>query len=278
MVFDLYPNWAHVREVFSHTWQRPVIETHWIVFQIREGGWATTTRSTLWSRSPKQQDLFLLAVHGENNKSHYFKTTAWCLKLDKMFPDTICGQAGLQNCVDAPLHNCLAREDEEITTLEQVNAFGEMALMTSQSVFESSIQKEQAKLNFFLKRKYFQDLFHTIEQYLTHGNIYKHTLLKTEVLILKNLRCLCCFLLRFFHWHHSKKHFNNDSHMTGHKVASSVKNQLQKAWKSDTKNLICKMKSEAFRALLYIKLQQKKKTFTTHKYYTLHFRYAYLNT
>ncbi|EOB03989.1 hypothetical protein Anapl_07361 [Anas platyrhynchos] len=40
-------------------------------------------------------------------------------KLDKMFPDTICGQAGLQNCVDAPLHNCLAREDEEITTLEQ---------------------------------------------------------------------------------------------------------------------------------------------------------------
>lgn len=218
-----------MREIFSHTWQRPITEMHRIVFQFREGSWATTTRSKLWSRSPKQQDLF--AVHGENNKSHYFKTTAWCLKLDKMFPDTICDQAGLQNCVDAPLHNCFAREYKEITTLEQVNAFGEMALLTSQSVLESSIQKEQGKLTFFLKMKYFQDLLHTIEQYLTHENIYKYTLLKTEVLILKSLRCLCCFLLRFFHWHHSKKHFNNDNHMTGHKVVSSVKNQLQNAWK-----------------------------------------------
>lgn len=139
----------------------------------QENGWTTTTRSTLRSRSLKAvRPQFLLAVHGHSHKSHAVKTTIWCLKLDKIFPDTICGQAGgtykttwTHHFTTVLLGKTKRRLHQSRWVLPKKGAYVvpickslmNRILSYVQSfvfVFKSCVQKKHLKSSFFLRTKY----------------------------------------------------------------------------------------------------------------------------
>lgn len=139
---------------------------------FEESGWAATTRSTQRSRSPKAaKPQFLLAVRGDSHISHAVKTTILCLKLDKIFPDTICGQARdtygtawthhfttvLLGKLKRRLHQSrwlpLNKSTYVVPICKSLMKIILSYVQRFKFVFKSYVPKEHLKLSFFLRRK-----------------------------------------------------------------------------------------------------------------------------
>lgn len=123
------------------------------------------------AEAQKLQNLSLLAVCGDSHISHAVKTTIWCLKLDKIFPDTICGQARdtygtawthhfttvLLGKIKRRLHQSrwlpLNKSTYVVPICKSLMKRILSYIQSFEFVFKSYVPKEHLKLSFFLRRK-----------------------------------------------------------------------------------------------------------------------------